>query len=321
MIHVVVATDERYVPWAATMMKSCLTHTTGSQVHFHVLHDGSVGRDSSDKIRRMVESDGGDATVEAVDLKLFEGLPTGGRFGITLWTRFFYADLLDADRALHLDADTLVMSSIEPLWDTPLGDAPLAAVPNVFARDKQAHVESLGLAPGPTYFNAGVMLMNLDLMRRERMPDELVNEMHRGASQSWLRDQDAFNVVFDGRWVHLHPRWNAQYSFWLWRDWAAELLGDDVVTETTTNPAVLHFEGPGPNKPWHYLSDHPRRDEYLRVLGQTPWAGAAPEDRTLSTRVIRRLPRAKQADWYGRLLRARHQTERARWRLSRRTAG
>jgi hypothetical protein len=37
------------------------------------------------------------------------------------------------------------------------------------------------------------------------------------------------------------------------------------------NPAIRHFEGPGPYKPWHYLCDRRWRDLYRHHRGATPW--------------------------------------------------
>ena len=145
-------------------------------------------------------------------------------------------------------------------------------------------------------------------MRAEGSARELMDlASTRGHELLWP-DQDALNIVFAGRWHRLHPRWNAMNSLWDWPDLADEVVGREARTEATHHPRIVHFEGPTVCKPWHYLNHHPLRDEYWRVVRATPWARLGPEDRTLATRVIGRLPRDKQRDWFVRL---------AKWRLRR----
>jgi lipopolysaccharide biosynthesis glycosyltransferase len=141
--------------------------------------------------------------------------------------------------------------------------------------------------------------MNLAAMRAENSIGRVAEFVaKRGDELPWF-DQDALNVIAQGRWLSLHPRWNTQNSFWLWRDWAREVHGADRITEATQDPAILHFEGPSVCKPWHYLSRHPFRQRYLEELSETPWNGQPLMERTISNRVISHLPARAQLPAYG----------------------
>jgi lipopolysaccharide biosynthesis glycosyltransferase len=152
------------------------------------------------------------------------------------------------------------------------------------------HVASLGIRDPRHYFNAGVLLVDLVALRAEHSW-ERISEFVRGVAQplTWF-DQDALNVVFAEQWKPLEPRWNVQNSFWAWSQWATDVFGSEALAEANRNPAILHFEGPSICKPWHYLSPHPHRERYLATLADTPWFGEPLTDRTVATRVIRRLP-------------------------------
>jgi hypothetical protein len=64
----------------------------------------------------------------------------------------------------------------------------------------------LGIAHHREYFNSGVMLLNLDRMRRENIAADLVS--YRTHGKNFFMDQDAFNVVFRDQ-VHLvSPSYN-----------------------------------------------------------------------------------------------------------------
>jgi lipopolysaccharide biosynthesis glycosyltransferase len=238
-----------------------------------------------------------------MDERRLRGLPAVDRFGSIVWWRLLLPDLLEhVDRLLYLDCDTLVLSSLHPLWREDMGTCALAAVANVVEPQMRDHVATLGVDYPGGFFNAGVLLLQLDRMRDERSTNELLNyALSHQKALPW-NDQDALNVIFNRRWHSLHPRWNAQNNLWSWRDWAIDVFGPQLVDEAVSAPAIRHFEGPSVAKPWHYLCPVPHRDAYLQMLAQTPWAGTPMQDRTPSTMAIRLLPRRWRLDVYGRLL-------------------
>jgi hypothetical protein len=85
------------------------------------------------------------------------------------------------------------------------------------------------------------------------------------------------------------------------------VFGAEALHEATASPAILHFEGPSLNKPWHYLCQHPWRHQYRRTLARTPWPDVALHDRTPATAVISRLPVSMRLAAYRRLVRLRRQ--------------
>src|SRR6202035_1702072 len=112
---------------------------------------------------------------------------------------------------------------------TPLDGVPLAAVANVVEPTMWARLGALGIADPHQYFNAGVLLMNLSLMRNEQTVDKIERLVEaKGDELTWF-DQDALNVVTAGRWSPLHPRWNAQNSYWGWGHWARDVFPQDVL--------------------------------------------------------------------------------------------
>lgn len=191
------------------------------------------------------------------------GLPVHGYFTAAMWYRILLPELLPhADRVLYLDADTLVLDDLSPLARLDLGDAPVAAVTNVFeAWRGSEHTDRLGLDQA-AYFNSGVLLLNLRELRRSGAMDELRRVVAaRGADLLWP-DQDALNLLLGPRRLELHPRWNAMNALYL-LDGADAVYGADRAREARERPAIRHFEGPGANKPWHPESRVPHRDAWL----------------------------------------------------------
>jgi hypothetical protein len=73
-----------------------------------------------------------------------------------------------------------------------------------------------------------------------------------------------------------------------------------VVREACRHPAIVHFEGPEIGKPWHYLSKHPFRAEYVAHRAQTPWPTAEMVGRTLPNRLLKPLPTRAALEVMGR---------------------
>lgn len=303
-MHVALATDRAYLPWCATAILSCLEANGLDYLHAHVLHLGDLQAPDASRLAAMVGDRDAQIELHAIDPARLANLPSkgAGLGGHISWARVALADTLAGlDRVIYLDADVLVTASMADLWSWPLCGAPLAAVANVVEPAMHHHVASLGI-PDPTrYFNAGVLLVDLRRWREEGCGEQLARfVLSRRESLPWF-DQDALNAVFAGRWEPLSPRWNAQNSLWVWPVWAEEVFGAEALHEATTSPAILHFEGPSLNKPWHYLCSHPWREEYRRTLAETPWSGTALLDRTPATMAIARLAPEAQLHAYLRL--------------------
>jgi len=304
-IVVVLALDSSYIAPASVVIRSCLLRHSGEELRFEVVHDGSISNDQFRLLEQMCLANGAEIYVHRIENDLLQGLPLVDRFGPIVWSRLFLPELLGgASRALYLDCDVVVLDRLDPLWQLDLGESVVAAVANVIEPIVREHVARIGVTDGD-FFNSGVILFDLDRMRREGSSDELVKVARDYGQELLWPDQDALNIVFNGRWHPLHPRWNAQNNLWSWRDWAIELFGAERVQEAVRDPAIRHFEGPSVAKPWHYLSPVPHRDVYLETLAQTPWAGEPFEERTLSTRLIARLPQRWRLDVYRRMADAR----------------
>ncbi len=92
-----------------------------------------------------------------------------------------------------------MLDSLEPLWQLDLRGHYVAAVTNVFPPAYTERAAELGLPDRDAYFNAGVLLMNLELMRADRASAALLDYGVAHASELVLRDQDALNVVLGPR--------------------------------------------------------------------------------------------------------------------------
>jgi len=283
------ASDEAYLPHGATMVHSAIASRGDTSVRIHYLHGPELAADGKRKLAEMVERDGGEISFLEVPDAWVDPLPMIGSVGKPIWYTLFLPRLLpDLERVLYLDVDAIVLDSLRPLWEIDFGDCHLAAVTNVFESYYAHRPEALGLSGPEEFFNAGMMLLNLDSMRREDCSEALLRFAREQPDLIW-HDQDAFNGVLASRRLALHPRWNAMNSLYLF-PWSDEVYGRSTAEEARRNPAIRHFEGPSVNKPWHFLCERETRELYFRHRRRTPWPRCRREGVTPAN-VLRRLRR------------------------------
>jgi lipopolysaccharide biosynthesis glycosyltransferase len=263
------------------MVHSVIAAHPDDDVHIHYLHGPDFPRPARDRLGPWARSLGASLEFILIPDNRLDGVPTRGFTRKATWYRVFLPELLPGrDRVLYLDADLIVMEHLGRLYEDPrLGEHCLGAVTNVFQHNDAGRPAELGLPSSSVYFNAGVLLMNLEAMRADRSSRELIAYARANADLISFRDQDALNVVLGERRLDLHPRWNCMNSFYVF-DYAADVFPEGQLEEAMANPAVRHFEGPAINKPWHYLCDRELRELYAEHRAHTPWPRVRREGRT-----------------------------------------
>jgi lipopolysaccharide biosynthesis glycosyltransferase len=279
-LEVACAAERRYAPHSAAMLHSVLEHSP-LPVRVHYLHGPSFPAASARRLAWMVRRHGGEISFVEVPDERIAGLPVDELFTSAMWYRILLPELApDADRVLYLDVDTIAVDDLGPLWETELGDAYLGAVTNVFFKpEHRDRVAALGLDP-ERYFNSGVLLCDLARMRADGCTERLLTTVRDERRELEWPDQDALNLVYEGRRADLHPRWNCMNSVMRF-EWTEEVFGPELTREARSRPGIRHFEGPEVEKPWHLMCERAGRELYFRHRRRTPWPIARREGVTL----------------------------------------
>lgn len=157
--------------------------------------------------------------------------------------RYFIPQFVKEEKALYLDSDIIVRGDIGELFLTDMTDIPIKAVQDELV---------------PSTFNAGVMLINVELWRTEGVTDkliELTNEFH----DSSFGDQGILNRLFENRWQNL----NSSYNFMVGMDTVArnyqieDWYIDSLELEETAK--IIHFTG---DKPWYQVNLNRFREDW-----------------------------------------------------------
>jgi lipopolysaccharide biosynthesis glycosyltransferase len=288
VLHLACGGDVGYLQHTAALIASALEHSGRYNLHVHYLHEPALEPRDAELLEQMVRARGGSMSFVEFSPQRIAGLPGVNHLTPATWYRVFVPDLLEeVERVLYIDADAIVMDSLEPIWELDLAGAAVAAVTNVFEPWNLDYVKSLAL-PQP-YFNAGVLLMDLEQLRRERATARVLEYAMANLSRLPWGDQCPLNVVLSDQRLELHPRWNCMNAI-VHFDSAPEVLGAERVADARRNPAIRHFEGPSINKPWHLLCEWQNADVYFDYRRQTPWPKVHREGVTPGN-VLRRLKR------------------------------
>lgn len=271
-IVVVCAADQRYaLPLAVTLRSTLANLDPGHRLEAWVVDDGIAPDDR----RRLIDSLTDRVTVRWVrpGRDGFSGLPLWGRMPVTTYDKLMVARYLPPriGKAVWLDADLVVVGDLARLWDEDLAHRHALAVPDPFvpfvsSRFGVTGHRDLDLEADASYFNAGVMVIDVSRWRADDVAGEALAYLRRYRERVFFWDQEALNAVLAGKWMEIDERWNRSVSV----DRLARHHGDGAERD----PWILHFSGS--LKPWAYPSRSGYHSLYYRYLDMTAWAGWRP---------------------------------------------
>ena len=168
--------------------------------------------------------------------------------------KFYLANLFrELDVALYVDCDTLILRDISQIFNAGLYGRYCAAVRDYkVCRTYESAFHRGLVAKYKGYFNSGVMLLNLFIMRRQNVGEQLFKYRIGGVNK--FMDQDALNVVFNGRVNWLNCNWNFIASNLLFKPSDISkfysVKTPATANETIQSPDVKILHITGVEKPW-----------------------------------------------------------------------
>lgn len=277
-IHIVLASDDNYAQHVAVVAVSILCNTQSKdRVCFHLLSDG-IGNFKLDLIRQSIINLGAEIVVyDLSKCQSFDQLFTSGHISKATYFRLDIANLLSKDikKAIYLDVDLLVLGDIVDLWNEDMCDKPIAATMDLgimaSSRLMKIKKQSIGLEDDGKYFNAGVLVIDLDKWRKYDYSKEVIKE---AISNEFLHhDQDALNRVFMNNWSEIPLKWDVIPPIY---NLAPKILVNRALfakaVAARNNVCIWHYAGR--YKPWEFENTSGFNDKYYLYLKETSFADA-----------------------------------------------
>lgn len=242
MIEVFYGCNDTYAQHLAVSIHSLL-RTARQPLAITVL-DGGITPGNKQLIQEIVTRFAhGSIRFQVVDNALFDKYPICERFSVASYYRCVIHELRpELDKALYLDADVVVRSCISELFATDVNGYYAAVVEDFFYVIDQFK-QDLGLAADCRYFNSGVMLLNLRMIREEGVFERISPVLEAIKEITLFYDQDVLNVLFVNRVKFVEPSWNVLEI--VYRDKGSRIqhrfYEKDFFGRCCRNPKIIHY--------------------------------------------------------------------------------
>ena len=212
-VPVFFATDDNYAPFLAVTFKSILDNASKDfSYKFYVLTTNL----SSSYEKRIKEFESEDVKVEFIFLKetiekIKAKFHLRDYYSIETYYRFFIANMFPQyDKVLYCDCDVIVLGDIAELYNHNIDNYLVGACPEEVMTEVKIfgdYVEQALDVDCEKYFNAGVMLMNLDGFRKENIEEKFFDMLQKYTFRV-TQDEDYLNVLCKGKVKLFHLGWN-----------------------------------------------------------------------------------------------------------------
>ena len=237
--------DENYAPAAVVALFSVLVNTSRRDFEICLFGD-NLSKEALVPFSRISAIFNRKMRVVNLDGEKFSGLKVSGHVSRASYARIVAPDSINTDKMFWLDCDTIVHDDISYLLDFKIPDGCIAAGVSdapVAAERKQ----SLQLPGSDVYINTGVLLLDANIWRSEKLTIKSLELGKNDPSKFAYWDQCLINKILESRKVLIPDKWNQMYHVYI----------SDFITES--NPVDSHFRGilhyTTAEKPWHIWSD------------------------------------------------------------------
>lgn len=255
IIPITFSVDDNYVKHAAVVIKSILSNSSKEYHYEFIIFDNGI-LDKTKKLLQKSLKNYQNASVRFLDLRVKTSkFLTTNIQSAAIFDRLFIPEVLKKyDKVIQMDADMVVLDDISKLYNEDISGVYVGCVLDRFIQQHIKDKDSVWLRDVPQlqkynwktyiknylklnkpteYFNAGMMLMNLKLMRKDKISKKLIDYLQKHQPLA-LCDQDALNAVIQDKKKILSPHWNFVIDFSI-------IYPDDIYSKTKNEPlGIIH---------------------------------------------------------------------------------
>lgn len=242
VIPIFFAVDDGYIPFLAVTLQSIVEKSKEEYYYVVKILYTNISEENKEKINKYKREN---IEIEFVNLnyyieKVKDKLYTRDYFSMTTYFRLFISNLYPQyNKAIYLDSDIVLLTDVAELYMQDIGDNLVGAVADDIIQQNevfQEYVEKVvGVASYKNYFNAGMLIMNLDELRKHNFQEKFLYLLEN-VKYSVVQDQDYLNRICKGRVKLLDKSWNVMPN-------ATKDINEADIK-------LIHYNYQ--YKPWHY---------------------------------------------------------------------
>lgn len=243
-IHLAFSFDQNYLRPFFVLLTSIFVNNPGERFHLHVVITNASAAEKS-AVVDFIEARNSYISFYEIEVSYVRSFaPHSERYGLATFYRLLLPGMMseDVSKFIYLDIDIVVVSRLRELFVTKMGRYPLAAVPEPvdYARP------DLGLHEVGSYFNAGVLLIDLAAWQQQRVAERAIEFLRDSPDKAIYLDQDALNAVLVNNWLPISDRFN-----FTWR--SIPNVTNQELRDMVHSKSIIHFNTA--LKPWHRFSN------------------------------------------------------------------
>lgn len=240
--------DKNLVQYAGVLIVSIMETNRRNLIRFHIVHDGSLVDEDKDMLRNVLRKYKKEIYFYQIRDQL-DNLPVTN-YSPAAFIRIFLPQILPTEigRVLYLDIDMIVMDDLKPLFETNLEGKYFACCID----DQEYSTRNFNRLKlefhrwaDKSYFNTGMMLMNLKIWRELKLADRVLQYMTEHDKEIYhYADQDVLNCLFYENVKIIDSRYNVLLNFmtdYTKLDIRREKWG--MIESALKNPCIVHLYG------------------------------------------------------------------------------
>ena len=252
LVHIAVISDNGFMEASIVMLTSAkMNKNKESHYRIHFICN-DVSRFYIGKLRELHEPDFEIVLYDAPKRAYFEDVNIKIHVTATTFLKLEIPEILqDVSKVIHIDGDVIVQGDLSHMYNIDLSGNVLGVTRSI-RMEKAGMIQKRGIDKS---FNAGIMLMNLDYMRKNRDSEKLI-DMLRNIPEDWnLLEQDCLNVYYLNKCLYLPIRYNCFY-FTMIKSFSIDEVNSFYGTsyesydELVSDALLIHLAGTPGMRPW-----------------------------------------------------------------------
>lgn len=192
-----------------------------------------------------------------------------GRHPRTIYAKLFMERVINSNRLLYLDSDTIVCGSLQELFLRNMDDEVVAGVLMPYSVKKKL---SAGITCESPYICDGVVLFNMKRWKTLNKKEDCMNYIDKFKGSPPMQSEGTLNYVCQNQIGVLAPQFNVMPSMLMYtasqlkKIFHASVYYQEIELEKVKNDyRIIHFMNELYNRPWYEPCRHPLKMKYLEI--------------------------------------------------------
>lgn len=256
-MNILLASDDNYIYPAIVLIDSVFENNKQEDINIFYMFS-YLTESSKRKLKKIVELHSGKITFIQVDDTMFNDAPVCAHFTKETYFRFFACVLLpqNMDRVLYLDPDIVVNGDIKNFYSQTFKEDDkefsfVVCEEKELSKDESLK-KTLNIPSNKRYFNAGVLLINLNLLRQTYDINTIFHYIENYKEKIKYQDQDILNALY---WD------NVKFDDYYMYNYMPHSIKNN---KNLHNARIIHYAGP--DKPWKFGYKYSGKDIYKKYV-------------------------------------------------------